>query len=282
MQLLNPTVDQAQAGSLMGAHLQRAHYTRVAPVDTPVYSATTGKLVLWHLKQVLPADLCQQAYERLRTVNKIPKNRGTAVAGKGAMMPGLTRDGTLSGRRRIHDNVLAAARNPKSDFLGFYDYAGPDCRETEWTGAHPEVLAAAMPLINAVDKLFQSALPTEYEAQMAEVEKVQSNLRLGTTAFTTMTVNKNFRTLCHRDKGDLHNGMGVMATLGKWTPGYKFIMPEYGIVADVQPGDLLLADVHLAHGNSPRGEGERVSLVMYCREKMRLCGKGAVLVPAPE
>jgi len=168
---------------------------------------------------------------------------------------------------------MEAAGNPKSDFIGFFDYADyRGCRETEWTGSHPEVLAGAEPFIREINGIFKAALPDEYATQWAEVRKVPAALRIGETAYTTVTANKDFRTTCHRDEGDLRDGMGCMATLGAWQ-GYEFIVPQYGIATDYQPGDLLLADVHLAHGNGPKGAGERVATVLYCREGMHLCGR---------
>lgn len=252
--------------------LNSAHYTQLVRGDTLYFDADTGRLVVVLVKQCLSEDRCQQAFEHLRTVSKPPSNRGLAVAGKGAMMPRITQNGTLSERFGVPKEVIQAAGNPKGDFLGFFDYGGePNCRQTEWTGSHPEVLQAAEPFIREGDAVFKAVLPREYAMQLAEVLKVPAKFRIAETAFTTVTVNKNFRTACHRDKGDLRNGMGCMAALGEWE-GYEFIIPEYGLMVDYQPGDLLLADVHLGHGNGPKGEGERVTTVMYCRERMHLCG----------
>lgn len=270
-QVIDPVIDGANVGSVLGEYLNRRHYTRLVQTDAMYFSATTGRLVLMLLKQCLPKDIWQQAYEHLRTVHKAPTNRGMAVAGKGAMMPRITSDEMLSERRAIPKAVMEAAGNPKSDFIGFFDYAeNLGCRETEWTGSHPEVLLGTEPFIREVNAIFRAALPYEYATQWAEVRKVPAEFRIADTAFTTVTVNKNLRTTCHRDEGDLREGMGCMATLGSWD-GYEFIIPEYGLAVDYQPGDLLLGDVHLAHGNGPKGDGERITTVLYCRERMHEC-----------
>lgn len=272
-QLIDPIVDIAKEGTLIGQYLNRFHYTRLVRSDAMYFSAETGRLVLMLVKQCLPKELCQQAYEHLRTVGKAPTNRGTAVAGKGSMMPGITRDGRLSQRLGVPESVLEAAGNPKSDFLGFFDYSDYlGCRETEWTGSHPEVLAGAEPFIREINAIFKAVLPNEYATQWAEVQKVPAALRMFDTAYTTLTDNLNLRTACHRDVGDLREGTGCMATLGRWQ-GYEFVVPRYGIAANYESGDLLLADVHLGHGNGPRGAGERVTTVLYCREGMHLCGR---------
>jgi hypothetical protein len=92
--------------------------------------------------------------------------------------------------------------------------------------------------------------------------------------FTTITVNKSFRTAAHRDAGDFQDGMSNLLTLGdgEYTGGY-LIFPEYRVAVDVRPGDLLLVNNHeIIHGNTEIKlnfpEAERVSLVCYLREKM--------------
>jgi hypothetical protein len=107
-QVIDPIVDSANVGTLIGQYLNRAHYTRLVRSDAMYVSAETGRLVLMLVKQCLPKELCQQAYEHLRTVSKAPNNRGMAVAGKGAMMPGITRDGMLSQRLAVWGGLLAA------------------------------------------------------------------------------------------------------------------------------------------------------------------------------
>jgi len=275
---IKPLVNQRQANALEGEFLTRLHYRELAQADVPYIDDESGKLVCLLVKQCLPADVCQQAYEHLRTVSKLPNNRGIAVAGKGAMMPGLTKDGSLSSRNEIPRPVWEAAGKPLADFLGFFDYRDVNdkrklnCRETEWTGTHRAVYEAALPLICEINSVFRDCLPFEYAAQLDEVRKVPDDLKIAGTAFTTVTVNKNLRTACHRDEGDLLQGTGCMATLGQWQ-GSELVIPQFGLAVNYQPGDLLLGDVHLWHGNAPFVEGgERVTTVLYCRERMHECG----------
>ena len=274
---IKPLVNQREANKLEGEFLTRFHYREPIRPDVPYIDDESGKLVCLLVKQCLPADVCQQAYEHLRTVSKIPNNRGIAVAGKGAMMPGLTRDGSLSNRNGIPRAVWEAAGKPLADFLGFFDYRDVNdkrklnCRETEWTGTHRAVYEAALPFIGEINSAFRTCLSFEYSVQLDEVKKVADDLKIAGTAFTTVTVNKNLRTACHKDEGDLRQGTGCMATLGQWQ-GSELVIPQFGLAVNYQPGDLLLGDVHLWHGNAPFVEGgERVTTVLYCRERMHEC-----------
>jgi 2-oxoglutarate-Fe(II)-dependent dioxygenase family protein len=278
---IKPLVNQRETNMLEGEFLTRLHYRELIRPDVPYIDDESGKLVCLLVKQCLPADICQQAYEQLRKVSNKPDNRGTAVAGKGAMMPRLTRDGSLSNRTKIPRPVWEAAGKPLSDFLGYFDYRDVNdkrklnCRETEWTGTHLAIYEAALPFIREVDSVFAACLPLEYSVQRDEVKKVADALKIAGTVFTTVTVNKNLRTACHKDEGDLRQGMGCMATLGQWQ-GSELVFPQFGLAANYQPGDLLLGDVHLWHGNAPFvAGGERVTTVLYCRERMHECGGDA-------
>jgi hypothetical protein len=276
---IKPLTNPCDASRLEGEFLTRLHYRELAQPDVPYIDDESGKLVCLLAKQCLLADVCQPAYEHLRRVSKTPNNRGMAVAGKGAMMPGLTKRGDLSNRNEIPRPVWEAAGKPLADFLGFFDYRDVNekrrlnCRETEWTGTHRDVYEAALPFIREANSAFRSCLPPEYSVQLNEVSKVADQLKIAGTAFTTVTVNKNLRTACHKDEGDLRLGTGCMATLGEWK-GSELVIPQFGLAVNYQPGDLLLADVHLLHGNAPFVPGgERITTVLYCRERMHECGK---------
>ena len=154
-----------------------------------------------------------------------------------------------------------------------------------------------MTYINKTDEFFKELLPNRYAAQKRVAETIDPQLRIGDTAFTTVTINNNFRTACHRDAGDLKEGFGNLSCTGKgeWDGGYT-ILPEYRVGAKLNPGDVLIMDVHQIHGNTAirekntgkeakfignkRNEDfkvdfERISLVCYLRENMTICGSRA-------
>ena len=96
------------------------------------------------------------------------------------------------------------------------------------------------------------------------------------TAFTTVTVNKNFRTAAHKDAGDLKEGFGNLGVIsrGKYD-GFYTVLPKYGVGLNIGHGDVALFDVHEVHGNTEPKKityFERISVVCYYREKMIYCG----------
>lgn len=88
--------------------------------------------------------------------------------------------------------------------------------------------------------------------------------------FTTITINKDFKTAMHTDKGNL-NGYAVLTASHIGTPYKKgnLHFPQYGIAVPLRKGDALVANVRLLHGNEDivyPSSSSRVSFVLYSRE----------------
>jgi hypothetical protein len=150
----------------------------------------------------------------------------------------------------------------------------PYGRATSYTANSFDKFKMSYPFLQHLAKGFKDLLPWRYNNQMEAASKVDPAFLVPGTPFTTITVNKTFRTAAHYDAGDLNTGLSNLLTLsndGNYTGGY-LIAPEYRVAVNVRPGDLLLINNHeVMHGNTPIecAEGsERVSLVVYFREKM--------------
>jgi len=122
-------------------------------------------------------------------------------------------------------------------------------------------------------KAFSELLPKRYNYQKNCSDKVDKEFVVPETPFTTLTVNKSFRTAAHRDAGDLHEGFSNLTILtnGKKYSGGMLVLPEFRVAINIRPSDLLLINNHFGiHGNTPivlDEEGsERYSLVCYFRE----------------
>jgi hypothetical protein len=169
------------------------------------------------------------------------------------------------------------ANGVMSGIAGWYDRYPriPFGRATSYTAREPEKFAMAYPFLQTLAKGFKELLPWRYNNQMEAAKKLDSRFLVPETPFTTITVNKTFRTAAHYDAGDLTSGLSnllVLSNNGNYTGGY-LIAPEYRVAVNVRPGDLLLINNHeVMHGNTPivlgDEEAERISLVCYFREKM--------------
>mgnify|MGYP001598720690 FL=1 len=162
-----------------------------------------------------------------------------------------------------------------SGIAGYFDRYPriPYGRATSYTENYSELFEKSFPYLQKLDKVFREELPNRWTAQSKSANQLDDRFRVADTVFTTITVNRNFRTACHRDAGDLSEGFSNISAIsnGKdWEGGY-FVLPEFEIGINLRPGDLLLVNNHEGmHGNTElKGEDpERISVVAYFREKM--------------
>lgn len=177
--------------------------------------------------------------------------------------------------------------NPvNSGIAGFFDRYPryPYGRICSYNWKNPELFEKSFPYLRKLDKAFKHLLPERYAAQRAAADKLDPRFTVGgDTVFTTLTINKTFRTAAHRDAGDLSCGFSNLGVInaGKNFKGGYLVLPEYRVAVNIRPGDLLLINNHEGiHGNTPivAEDGccdeciERMSLVCYFREKMQELG----------
>jgi len=175
----------------------------------------------------------------------------------------------------ISDTTYANVVN--SGIAGWFDRYPriPYGRATAYTQNHYDKFQMGFPFLQTLDKGFSELLPTRHAAQRAAADKIDPAFLVPGTVFTTVTVNKTFRTAAHRDAGDFSDGLSnllVLSNNGNYSGGY-LILPEVRIAINIRPGDLLLVNNHeYIHGNTPivthDDVAERISLVCYLREKM--------------
>lgn len=159
----------------------------------------------------------------------------------------------------------------------------PYGRPTAYTQQNLERFVKSYPFLNSLSVGFQHLLPERYASQIECANRLDPAFRVPGTPFTTITVNKNFRTAAHRDAGDLSTGFSNLCVVadGSKKPfsGGYLVLPEIKAAVDLQPGDLLLVGNHdWIHGNTPiTGEEgfQRISLVCYFREDMLQLGEAA-------
>jgi hypothetical protein len=163
-----------------------------------------------------------------------------------------------------------------SGVAGWYDRypRTPYGRATEYTKNNYELFSKSFPFLKKLSESFKENLPNRYREQSKCISKIDSRFHIPDTVFTTITVNRTFRTAAHRDAGDLSRGFSNLSVLSNgidYTGGY-LVLPEYRAAINVRPGDLLLINNHEAiHGNTEINVlegGERYSIVCYFREGM--------------
>lgn len=191
-----------------------------------------------------------------------------------------SRDEQVAAAKYVADKLICQTTYANSVFSGVAGWFDrypriPYGRATSYTEKNFEKFQMAYPFLQHLAKGFKELLPWRYNNQMTEAKKIDSRFLVPETPFTTITVNKTFRTAAHFDAGDLHTGLSnllVLSNNGNYKGGY-LVAPEYRVAVNVRPGDLLLINNHeVLHGNTPMElldeEAERISIVCYFREKM--------------
>jgi hypothetical protein len=303
-QLVTPTdIGEKQALKLIDQKLDDRHFTlllnETGMVETqdPDSGFVHGPLCIL-LKNRLSKSFLDKVRPIIRKAARqsvAGGNRGDA-AGTG-MVPRKRKDGSVSkikGVPKLNDlgdedyRRLAPA---KDGTVGFNarDMRGGQvypCRLTMYSGALPSELRLMAELAQLVGEAFRrSWVCNLWEAQFEKASQTPPafliKTRDGHTPFTTITCNKNYRTAAHVDKGDLKAGFGALCCLGNFE-GCDLVFPRYKTAVRYREGDILLANVHEVHGNTPLlnpdgtvpepgREPERLVCVFYYEENMDQC-----------
>lgn len=280
---------------LGGTKLDRTHYDVLLGGDEPcdIFKPDGSPLVKYRPKW-FSEELCNAVLPACRRAAKVTDQRGMAAGDltkaklrekdqeiKGPaskiLLRAVKRDGTVSNTSR--------GGMVNSGIIGYFDRSAryPYCRQTSFVISEAASWKRFLPYIVRADEGFREFMPDRYAIQKQYAENTAKDWVIEESAFTTVTVNKNFQTATHKDAGDLSFGFGVMSCLrnDKYEGAY-LVFPSYRVAVDYSHGSLCLADVHEWHSNTPfermKYGYERITLVFYYREKMIQCSdaKGEV------
>jgi hypothetical protein len=312
--VLEPKMTAEEIKAREGSFFTEADADEIFDEDVDVYGKdpNTGqkKLLARFRKHVIPNELVKQGWEGYYQTAAASRNRG-AAAGPikvdsnywkkrkpveiNKWSARYMQNGKLS-KMRVNNNVF-------SSVLGYFEqtpFMGLPCRLTSYTQKYFKQYKHGLPFIQAIDKTFKALIPDRHAKQLAAA-KEKPMYQIADTAFSSLTVNRNFRTALHLDDGDFKEGYGNLSVIerGRYTGG-STLFPQYKIGFNVRTGDFLAMDVHEWHCNTEMTESAadkeynkklprvhyddiqtgtlggdkpftRISFVCYLREKMRGC-----------
>ena len=284
--------------------------------DADIYGLVNGKkqLLAKFRKGVFPnvtTDLAWDAFYRLAAASR---SRGAAA---GPIDPKST---YWKKRKLVNTNGWWAqyktSRNKTSKMrvnntvfssvVGYFEetpFMKLPCRLTNYTQTFFEEYKQGLPFIEAIDKEFKRLVPDAHKKQYQRIHSTPT-YQIKDTAFSSITVNRNFRTALHQDAGDFKDGYGNLTVLerGKYHGG-ETLFPQFGVGFDLRSGDFIAMDVHQWHCNTAMVETpedkafnktlepikyfktktgamgsdqpfSRISFVCYVREDLKDCKKG--------
>jgi len=234
------------------------------PSDVITVYKPDNKLLCKIQWNAIPIDLCKTGYDAYRHVGKhnIGTNRGLAA--------GSTRNRTYGYEKGIYVDSSVFG------YLSSTNHKTP-CRMTRFNRDHFDKYTSGLPFVYAIDKCFRQHIPEAYKKQLHEARKTE--FHIPSTAFSTVTVNYNFRTALHCDSGDYRDGFGNLVVLHsqndvivKGVISCALLFPQYKVAVYLDTGDFMAMDVHELHCNSSlNSEVNRLSFVCYLRDSMYKC-----------
>lgn len=203
---IHRALTEEEGDALAGTFLDDTSYNLLIQDTCAVYDGDQPLGIL--LKGVLDENLCAVAYPNIRDAAVLTDNRGMAGGaadpkkvrnpdvvtmvsnkterGKGTRYHEVKKDGTISNQvraNRVHSGIVGYFdRNPRF----------PYCRQTAYNIHNPEKFAACIPYFQQVSAIFKQYMPDRWSAQMKYVEDTSADFLIPETAFTTVTVNKNY------------------------------------------------------------------------------------------
>lgn len=182
--------------------------------------------------------------------------------------------------KELIDNLISTQMNFNhcySNVLGAIDRGSrfPFGRLSGTTERHYDDFEKYQGIYASACEALKVGFPEEWKGIQKTISRVKDPVySLFGTAFTSITLNFNFRTAYHLDKNNLKGGMAVLSVITKGQyDGHYLVFPQLRLAFDLRDGDFIAADTQsLLHGNTPMRkiseDAERVSLVFYSRENM--------------
>jgi hypothetical protein len=265
--------------------------------DCDLYDADTDELIFSFKKNVIPKELYDIDPKVIKYSQTYSSNRADAsgVTNIKDLQKGMTtwknhpievvdkhgnalpedhnevtswirmKDGSICKRKRSNQAM--------SNSVGGFDKSNVfPCRLTNWTRNHLKAYESVFDLCLAVSDLYYSYVPDKWCRQHEKYSKSPADFVIPNSNFSTLTINYDFRTAAHKDKGDCKEGMTCFCVKELDTfEGGELCFPDYNIGINIREGDLLIFNPHHTHCNNPLTKGGRMSFVFYLREKMSSC-----------
>lgn len=267
---LKKQLTDEQTEKLKGKYLNDKNYDLLITEDADGYDIN-GNLLFRFRKNAIPLETLMLGVNSFKDSIELTESRGYA---SGSSHKRIRKDGSVSN--------ITVGNKVESGSVGFMDSSAmvKYCRKTAFAKNYFDKFKAGIPFVKFIDDKYKELCPIHYAKQKAIAQGTNQNYVIGDTAFTTVTVNKNFRTAVHQDAGDYPDGFGNLIAYreGDWTGGY-FCLPQYKVAIDLQNTDILFVDVHKWHGNTDfintNEDWLRISFVLYYREYMYKCKQPA-------
>jgi hypothetical protein len=292
-----------------GEFYDSSHYSEII-TETSMGFDDNGNVLFCFIKNAIPKEDRQTYKDTIRNnAKKRTKNRGSASgevnikrfpngAFKFCKQNGeeytdnkkrfsvfyKKEDGTIINRCQSNQVYSGVA--------GYFDKVNGNlpCRLVGFSRDNVESHKILSKLARTIENNHKTFVPESYDYHKSRALECAGYL-FEDSMYSTMTLNYDFRTASHRDKGDLEGGLSTLTIFEDIPNNYEGFytgLPEYKIAFDVRDGDTLIFNAHEVHCNTeykvlsdklPIDDftdynfAGRIAVVCYLRERLNLCSE---------
>jgi len=207
-------------------------FDKIINESCDLYDSDTDKLIFSFKKNVIPKELYNIDKKIISHATSLSYNRGTAsgVVNSAGLRRGMENwkkkpkypcnkngnplpedhkkhsaffkyeDGRIS--KRTRSNSVAS-----QSIGGFDKNPQHPCRLTYWTKNNLKSYETIFPLCKYISDKYFSYVPDKWLSQYEKYKNSPQEFVIPDTNFSTLTINCDFRTACHRDAGDCKDGL---------------------------------------------------------------------------
>ena len=195
-----------------GFYYNESHYDKVIKDECVILDMNTNKIIAILCKNVIPKEDRKKYVDILKSPAKSKtKNRGNGAGkvdikrfpAKAEML--CDKDGNFVNRGQ--SNMV------RSGCAGYFDKRGVlPCRKVNWSNKNEDKHNALIPLCECISDKHKEVDEESYNKQLERIE-MKPEYRFGESIYSTLTLNYDFRTASHRDKGDFKAGLSTLTIL---------------------------------------------------------------------
>ena len=259
-----------EVAKLQGTWIDESHIKLpLVKEDTDVYYNDNGiyKLLLKFRKNVISDDLVDIGWRSYKDLAKPSRGRGASAGPIDTEGQYWSKKDLVDTKKWATSYIIKGKKSKMkvnnqvaSNPVGFYEasnnFSKLPCRLTHFTRCNFKKYNEGLSFIRRIDELFQELIPNAHMRQLNRAN-LTDNFKIPNTSFSTVTINRNFRTALHKDAGDFKGGFGNLTVIerGKYHGGYT-VFPQFGIGIDLRNNDFVAMDVHKWHSNTELYETE--------------------------
>lgn len=280
--------DREARASFEGDAVSSEDFDVIIREDCDAYDADSKVLIFKFRKKLMGAALTRLALSVFGKVEKElkPSDSRSTAAGPLDLEPLKKRypaekyDTEKVSKNAVwfkskRSGYVTKVSNKVMSYMGgwhFCRFGTPRGIRAAFTRKFPERWEEALPFFQRLNDCHASLVPAVHALHAAQTAK-HPYLTIPNTNFSTVTINVNYESSYHFDRGDFKHGYACMSVveMGNYDGG-ELVFPQYRVGVDIREGDVCVKQSHYnLHGNAPlrsQSDSKRISFIMYLKQML--------------